>query len=131
MTRYLTAEDAVRQVVRYGLVMRDSGLFASAIERPAQTVFGEDAYKTLWDQAAAMCQSIDHNQALLDGNKPVAWALTKLFLWINGQRLAVTDHDGATFMLEVVAAGRPLDEIAAWLSANCGEIELPDLGDDS
>lgn len=129
MTEYLTVEDAVRQVMRRNFVMRDPGLFAAAIERPAQSVFGEDAYKSLCEKAAAMCQSLDHNQALVDGNKRMAWVLTKLFLLINGRALMVSQLDGAYFMLEVVAAGAPLNEIAEWLLAHSVEVDPPDLGD--
>lgn len=35
MTRYLTFEDILRQVERLGFVVRDPGLLASAIGRPA------------------------------------------------------------------------------------------------
>jgi death-on-curing protein len=130
VTRYLTVEDAVRQAARHGFVMRDVGLFAAAIQRPAQSVFGEDAYKTLCEKAAAMCHSLDHSQSLLDGDKRMAWVLTKLFLLINGRLIVADQATGADFMLDVVAAGRPLDEIAEWLEENSREVAPPDLGDD-
>lgn len=33
--------------------VRDEGLLASAIVRPQTTVFGEDAYPSIWDKAVA------------------------------------------------------------------------------
>ena len=78
MTRHLTLDDVLRQVKRAGWSVRDAGLLASAIARPAATAFGEDAYPTLWLKAAALCQSLDNNQALADGNKRLAWLSTKV-----------------------------------------------------
>ncbi len=87
MTRYLTLEDVLRQVERAGWGVRDAGLLASAVARPSTSAFGQDAYADLWSKAAALCQSLDNNQALVDGNKRLAWLTTKVFLAINGQRL--------------------------------------------
>src|SRR3954471_6438574 len=103
MTRYLPFEDVLRQVGRAGWVVRDLGLLASAVARPAATAFGEDAYPTLWLKAAALCQSLDNNQALADGNKRLAWLNTKVFLALNGQRLRASADDGEQFMLGLVA----------------------------
>src|ERR1700683_170350 len=52
--------------------IRDAGWAASALGRPAQIVFGADAYPTLFDKTAALMQSICLNHALLDGNKRTA-----------------------------------------------------------
>lgn len=94
MTRYLTFEDILRQIDRARFVVRDPGLLASAVARPETTVFGEDAYPSIWLKAAALCQSIDNNQALVDGNKRLAWLTTKVFLAINDQRLEATADEG-------------------------------------
>ncbi len=129
MTRYLTFEDILRQVDRAGFVVRDSGLLASAVARPGASVFGEDAYPTIWLQAAALCQSIDNNQALVDGNKRLAWLCTKVFLALNGQRLEATADEGERFILDLVAGHSELSTIANWLrdhSTDAAAVELPD-----
>lgn len=129
MTRYLTLEDVLRQVERGGWVVRDAGLLASAVARPVTSVFGEDAYSSLWLKAAALCQSIDNNQALVDGNKRLAWLSTKVFLAINGQRLRASADDGERFMLDMVAAHAPLDELAEWLTNHASPMPPVDLPD--
>ena len=129
MTRYLTWEDVLRQVERAGWIIRDAGLLASAVARPATTVFGEDAYPSLWLKAAALCQSIDNNQALVDGNKRLAWLTTKVFLAINGQRLQASADAGEQFMLELVAGHAELGAIAEWLRNHCTETPTPELPD--
>lgn len=127
MTRYLTWEDVLRQVERAGWIVRDAGLLASAVARPTTTVFGDDAYRSLWMKAAALCQSIDNNQALVDGNKRLAWMATKVVLAINGQRLQASAVAGEQFMLELVAGHAVLEVIAGWLAEHCSAAEPPDL----
>jgi len=130
VTRYLSLEDVLRQVERSGWVIRDAGLLASAVARPAATAFGQDAYSTLWLKAAALCQSLDSNQALADGNKRLAWLTTKVFLAINGARLRASADDGERFMLQRVASHADLSSLAAWLQAHCDTIPAPELPDD-
>ena len=127
MVRYLQLDDVLRQVERLGFVVRDAGLLAGALARPQTSAFGEDAYRTLWDKAAALCQSVDNNQSLVDGNKRLAWLVTKVFLAINGQRLETTADAGERFMAEVVAGHAPLDAIARWLREHSHEPPAPDL----
>ncbi|WP_375482446.1 type II toxin-antitoxin system death-on-curing family toxin [uncultured Jatrophihabitans sp.] len=131
MTRYLSFEDILRQVDRVGFVVRDPGLLASAIARPETSVFGEDAYPTMWLKAAALCQSIDNNQALVDGNKRLAWLSTKVFLLVNGQRLESAADEGERFMLDLVVGHADLSAIADWLQDHSTDAEAPDLPGDS
>ncbi len=118
MTTYLTFEDVLRQIGRAGFVVRDAGLLASAMARPSTSAFGADAYPTIWLKAAALCQSMDNNQALVDGNKRLAWLTTKVFLAVNGYRLSATPDEGEHFMLDVIAGQQDLAVAAEWLAAH-------------
>jgi len=94
--------------------IRDRGLLQSALARP-QTGY----YDTLWLQAAALLQSLAMNHPFIDGNKRVAFALTAVFLRLNGHRLVATADDSEAFMLSTVIAGRgEIDVLAAWLAAH-------------
>ncbi len=130
MVRYLLLEDVLRQTERLGFVVRDVGLLAGALARPQTSAFGEDAYRTLWDKAAAMCQSIDNNQSLVDGNKRLAWLVTKVFLAINGQTLEATADSGERFIVDLVAGHEPLDTIASWLHQHSHKALVPELPTD-
>lgn len=130
MARYLQLEDVLRQVERLGFVVRDAGLLAGALARPQASAFGGDAYDTICDKAAALCQSIDNNQSLIDGNKRLAWLVTKVFLAINGQHLEATADAGEHFMIDLVAGHAPLDTIASWLREHSHEALAPDLSTD-
>ena len=127
MTRYLQFEDVLRQVERAGFRIRDPGLLAGALARPQATAFGADAYPSLWQKAAALCQSIDNAQSLVDGNKRLAWLVTKVFLAMNGQRLTATADSGERFMLDQVAGHASLEDVADWLRSRCRDSPLPDV----
>lgn len=128
-THYLELEDLTRQIERQGFIVRDLGLLASAIARPKASAFGEDAYPTVWLKAAALCQSLDNNQALVDGNKRIAWLSTKVFLALNGYRLVATADAGESFMLKMVAGNAELSDIADWLSQHCTRSPCPSMPD--
>ena len=71
--------------------VRDHGLLESALARPQATAFGEDAYPTIHEKAAALLHSLARNHALVDGNKRLALAGTLAFLGMNGLRLTLTN----------------------------------------
>lgn len=91
--------------------VRDLGLLQSALSRP-QTGY----YKTLSLQASALLQSLSQNHAFIDGNKRVAFALTAIFLRINGFRLIVEPDNGESFLIDKVIKQKvDLEEISQWL----------------
>ena len=98
--------------------IRDAGLLASAVARPQTTVFGDDAYPTIWLKAAALLQSIVNNHALVDGNKRLGWLATATFLELNGaSALGASNDDVYDLVIEVAANDPPLDVIATRLEA--------------
>ena len=112
--RYLDLDDVLVIVEVAGLgPVRDVGLLGSAVVRPQQSAFGEDAYPTLWEKAAALVHSVANNHALVDGNKRLAWITTRTFLRLNGEaeRLLATDAV-VQFVLDVVTGTMTITEIA-------------------
>jgi death-on-curing protein len=91
--------------------VRDHGLLESALARPMATAFGEDAYPTIHEKAAAFLHSLSRNHALVDGNKRLALAGTIAFLGMNGLRLTFT-NDEAYDLVIAVATGQ-LDDVPA------------------
>jgi death-on-curing protein len=104
---YLTLDDVleVADGIIDGVVVRDMGLLASAVARPQTTVFGDDAYPTLSDKAAALMHSLARNHALVDGNKRLAWAAARVFCLLNGHDVQFASVDDAEAMVLAVAAG--------------------------
>lgn len=90
--------------------VRDHGLLAAAAARPQATAFGQDAYPSREEKAAALLHSLARHHALVDGNERRALAGTIAFLGVNGRVLTWSD-DEAYDIVMAVASGR-LDEVA-------------------
>ena len=116
MTAYLDIEDALQVVDRYGFHIRDVGLLASALARPATTVMGAEAYPELAVKAAALLESVARFHPLIDGNKRTAWTLVVLLLWINGYRHDFTTDEGFDLVVGVAAGTIDLPNAAAEIS---------------
>ncbi len=116
MTAYLDIEDALRVVDRYGFHIRDVGLLASALARPATTVLGAEAYPDLTLKAAALLESVARFHPLTDGNQRTAWTLMVLRLWVNGYRHDFTTDVGFGLVVGVAEGTIELRDSAAWIS---------------
>jgi len=116
VTAYLDIEDALQVVDRYGFRIRDVGLLASALARPATTAMGAEAYPELAVKAAALLESVARFHPLIDGNKRTAWTLMVLLLWINGYRHGFTTDEGYDLVVGVAAGTVDLLDSAAEIS---------------
>jgi death-on-curing protein len=104
---YLTLPELMHvaeRVLGSEVKVRDYGLLESALARPRTTAFGQDAYLTLDEKAAALLHSLARNHALIDGNKRLALAGLVAFYGVNGRRLTLT-NDAAYDLVMAVASG--------------------------
>jgi death on curing protein len=108
---YLDVEDLLHVAERTigNVDVRDLGLLESAAARPQASAFGEDAYPSLLEKAAALIHSIARNHALVDGNKRLALAGGIAFLGVNGLRLTMS-NDEAYDLIISIATGE-LDDV--------------------
>src|SRR5665213_905301 len=116
MSSYLDIEDALEVVDRYGFHVRDVGLLASALARPATTVMGVEVYPLLSMKAAVVLESVARFHPLIDGNKRTAWTLMVLMLWINGYRHDFTVDEGFALVMGVAAGDTPIESSASLIS---------------
>ncbi|GAB4440952.1 MAG: hypothetical protein Kow0031_22940 [Anaerolineae bacterium] len=79
-------------------------------------------YPTLFEQAAALLDSLVNNHPFVDGNKRVGITAAGLFLRQNGHRLTATNAELETFTLHVASQRVDLPDIAAWLQTNSRKI---------
>ena len=114
---FLTTEDLLEIAagVLDEVAVRDAGLLAAAAARPQVTVFGDDAYPSFEDKAAALLHSLVRNHAFVDGNKRVAWAATRVFCLLNGRDLTYTVDEAEQLMLAAAAGDLEVPDIAAWI----------------
>jgi death on curing protein len=121
VTRYLALDEVLRgaeAVFGHQPAIRDLGLLESALARPQTTVFGDEAYPTFHEKAAALLHSLVTNHALVDGNKRLAFAVTAVFARLNGLETDSADEDAWFDLLLAVAGGQvtTVSDIAAELA---------------
>lgn len=121
--RYLTEKEAVflnkLLIERYSPEeirgVKDRNLLQSALGRPQQSVFGQDAYKTIWLKAAALYESLTQNHPFHNGNKRTGFASMKQFLWLNGYRLNASEVEAEEFTVYIVTEKPSISEIGKWI----------------
>jgi death on curing protein len=82
--------------------LRDFGLLDAAVVRPQHSAFGEDAFATIHEKAAALLHGLARNHPFVTGNKRTAWMATAMFYMVNGYNLYA--EAGAVVALTVDAA---------------------------
>jgi death-on-curing protein len=114
VTEYLDLDDllaAADAAVGGSAQLRDVGLMQAAATRPQVTVFGEDAYPSLDEKAAALVQSLVTGHPLVDGNKRLGWVGLRVFYLLNGTDIH-PDPDEAFDFVTAVADGSLRDVTA-------------------
>jgi death-on-curing protein len=119
---WLDPDDALaihdRQLAEHGggTGIRDSGMLESALARPVnQWNYGEDDRCAL---AAAYAFGVARNHPFVDGNKRTAWVLARLFLALNGVKIAFAPEDAIRTMLALAAGELSEEELADWFRAS-------------
>ena len=99
--------------------VRDLGLLESALAR-----MRSGYYVTLSSQAAALFQSMICNHCFIDGNKRIGFALTAVFLKLNGYNLKVKADIAETFIVNQIIKGKAdVKKISQWLENHMLEIK--------
>jgi len=117
MTEYVTIADALffhrLLIERYGGAagLRDAGALESALHRP-QTGY----YDSLIHEAALL-ESLIQSHPFIDGNKRVTFAVTDVFLRVNGCRItADSEAIYATLMKLFEQKTLDLEHLVTWLT---------------
>jgi death-on-curing protein len=120
---HLTVEDllGIAEEALGAPVVRDIGLLDSAAHRPQASAFGQEAYPTIHEKAAALLEAVVRHHALVDGNKRLGWAAAAVFYDLNGFDLDPPSVDEAVELVVAVAAGhmelaKLAERLASWAS---------------
>ncbi len=127
---YLTVQEAIALnkllIERYspaeqiGIINR--GSLESAINRPMQTVFGADAYTTIYEKSAALLHSLANNHPFANANKRTAFAAMYLFLRYNGVELTMSQQEAVDFTMSVVLEEPDIQQIGAKIQSQSNTI---------
>lgn len=98
--------------------VKDLNLLESAIGRPKQSAFGEDAYPTVFDKAAALFESLAKNHPFQNGNKRTAFASMVYFLYLNGFAFKMDQQLAENFTVDMVNGEYSFLEIRDVLEEN-------------
>ncbi|PJF23570.1 MAG: type II toxin-antitoxin system death-on-curing family toxin [Phototrophicales bacterium] len=91
-------------------------LLRSAAKRPFQHLFGQEAYPTMIEKAAALLHTLAHDHLFIDGNKRTAQQAVTRFLKENGIEIHWTAQAAYDLILEIAKGQLDIPEIAQWLS---------------
>jgi len=108
-------------IARYGGShgLRDAGALESALYRPRSGY-----YEDVIAEAAALWESLTVNHPFIDGNKRVGFAVTDVFLRLNGYK--ITARPGKIWKLidGLLSKGKfELAELDKWLRKNTEELK--------
>ena len=91
---------------------------AAAVMQPQQSAFGEDAYPTISDKAAAYGFFIAEAQAFIDGNKRTAAMAMLVFLDLNGYELRQGDDEIAQMFEDIGSRVIGQGEFFGWVCSH-------------
>jgi death-on-curing protein len=94
--------------------VRDLALLEAAVARPASSAFGQDAYPTLAEKAAALFHSVARNHPFTDGNKRTATIAALFMLAINGAQVDWEPEEALAAILAAAEGRMTWEALAAW-----------------
>ena len=120
MRKFLTLEDIfyIHQelIDEFGgsLGVLDIGSLESAIARPQ---IGH--YNDIFEEAAALMESLAINHPFIDGNKRVAFFATDVFLRINGYIIECDDEIAHAYFMSLFESNKfNFENLLQWLKSN-------------
>lgn len=104
------------------LGVKDRSLLQSALSRPQQSVLGEDAYKTIFQKAAALFESLAQNHSMHNANKRTAFTALDHFLYYNGYEFSMNPKDAVEFTVDVVLRKIPFEQLTEKIKSHSREL---------
>lgn len=108
--RYLTVQEIiavnVAVIKKYSpgehIGVKTNHLLESAVLRPQASAFKDDAYKTIFEKAAALFESLGQNHLFQNGNKRTAFTALAIFLRYNGLQFSMDKKAAEDFSVDMV-----------------------------
>jgi death on curing protein len=97
--------------------LRDRGLLESALAR-ARHVYADES-DDIVVLAATYAHGIAKNHPFVDGNKRVAFVVTRIFLGMNGTRFDPPEHEAVVMFENLASGGVAMDDFTRWVRKHC------------
>lgn len=125
--RYLSVQEViainVAMIQRYSpgeqVGVKEPGLLQSAVHRPQSSVFGEDAYPSIFEKTAALFESLGQNHPFHNANKRTAFTAIVVFLRYNGLSFKMNAKEAEDFTVDMVNHHFDLQQSAEIIERNC------------
>lgn len=117
--KYLTLNEAViinrKLIAKYSVKemigVKDMNMLEASISRPQQSVFGEDAYPSIFDKATALFESLAKNHPFHNGNKRTAFTCMVYFLYQNNYYFRMDQKQAEDLTVFMVTGKIAFDEV--------------------
>jgi death-on-curing protein len=108
--RYLTVQEVIAiniaLIQKYSpgeqIGVKNSSLLESAVLRPQSSAFGDDAYPSVFNKAAALFESLGQNHPFHNANKRTAFTALVIFLKFNDYRFLMDQKAAEDFTVDMV-----------------------------
>ncbi|MDQ0871958.1 death-on-curing protein [Paenibacillus sp. V4I3] len=129
--RYLTTQEAIAinvaviQKYSFGehIGVKDSHMLESALLRPQSSAFGDDAYPSIYQKAAALFESLGQNHPFQNANKRTAFTALVIFLRYNGYRFSMNNKAAEDLTVDMVNHRYAFDDVAEIIRSHSVPIE--------
>lgn len=129
--RYLTVQEVIAinmaMIQKYSpgeqIGVKTSSLLESAVLRPMSSAFGEDAYPSIWDKAAALFESLGQNHPFHNANKRTDFTALLIFLRYNGYHFKMDQKAAEDLTVDMVNHKYSFEQIASIIQAHSIKVE--------
>jgi len=103
--------------------VKDGRMLESAVFWPQSSTFGEEAYPSLFEKAAALFQSLGQNHAFQNANKRTAFTALVIFLRLNGCSFVMDQKAAEDFTVNMVNHHYEFQELTQVIQQYCKRIQ--------
>ncbi|WP_411344670.1 type II toxin-antitoxin system death-on-curing family toxin [Paenibacillus sp. WLX1005] len=99
--------------------VKEPGLLHSAVHRLQSSVFGEDAYPSIFEKAAELFESLGQNHPFHNANKRTAFTAMVVFLRYNGLSFKMSAKEAEDFTVDMVNHHFDFQQSAETIERHC------------
>jgi death-on-curing protein len=128
--RYLSVQEViainVALIQKYSpgeqIGVKSSSLLESAVLGPQSSAFGEDAYPSVSEKAAALFESLGQNHPFQNANKRTAFTALVIFLQFNGFHFVMDQKAAEDFTVDMVNDKYSFQDLSKTISHDCKNV---------